>query len=649
MKSLNIPAPFQRSQSRLRVIESLFDLYPQAALLLDLTNNHVVIANAKATEMTTFTRNELLDQEISTLFPEWNENGKLHNFETQTNSVATVVARHNGPPIEALVTLNRLDSPSSWVFATLLPAEVHQKQQAERVRLSQRKQALEDLLSAIQEPDLKQAMSAALEAGQALIGASILSIYLADAHSPELRYVDLRGMRGKLPPTISPNDGSTLQQSTLWMPGKRATNDLQRTARAARFSYLASSPLGNAQALNGLVVVADPNLAPPDDILEQVQLLATALSTIIQQHTLADNLRNQQKAQEHNLFIGHTIHESVQDGIILVTPDLTIQEMNPSVEWMLGYAAREVAGMPIENVLVGAENLIPALQDAQRNIPTYNLGSVHIHRRDGRTFLAHIRILPVNIADILEGIVILVRDLSEQEQFQARSQQLEQRALLGEVTAIFAHEVRNPINNISTGLQLMADNLPADDPQRALISRLEIDCNRLTHLMQSVLAFSRPVETKTEAVDLGSLLERLIERWRPRLSRVDVHPLLTNKAQGRFILGDPRSLEQVFANLFSNAVEAMSNEGGLLVINLRMIPSSGGRDQIEVSISDNGPGIPEEIRERIFEPFFTTTSHGTGLGLSIAKRIVTAHKGTINVTSVPGGTVFQIIFPAFIS
>jgi signal transduction histidine kinase len=93
----------------------------------------------------------------------------------------------------------------------------------------------------------------------------------------------------------------------------------------------------------------------------------------------------------------------------------------------------------------------------------------------------------------------------------------------------------------------------------------------------------------------------------------------------------------------------MSNEGGLLVINLRMIPSSGGRDQIEVSISDNGPGIPEEIRERIFEPFFTTTSHGTGLGLSIAKRIVTAHKGTINVTSVPGGTVFQIIFPAFIS
>jgi PAS domain S-box-containing protein len=397
--------------------------------------------------------------------------------------------------------------------------------------------------------------------------------------------------------------------------------------------------------LLGLLVLACAEGNIPDEYLQILNILAATFTGIIQQNILRTNLLSDEKKKEHLLLIGDTIKEGVQEGILLLSPDLTIQDLNPAAETLLGYATLEVCGQPVGNVLIGADNLVPALQSAQQGIITPNLGDVRLHRRNGSTFPAHVRILPMNSSDRLQGVLVLLRDLSEHELFQVRNQQLEQRALLGEVTAIFAHEVRNPINNISTGLQLMAYNLPQDDPNQEVINRLNQDCNRLTHLMTSVLAFSRPVENKIEPINLAELLPSLLERWRPRLTRLNISQDLKILTTNCTISGDLRSLEQVFNNLIGNAVEAMKESGGSLVIHVRPTPAIGGLEHVEVSIADDGPGIPDGIRERIFEPFFTTNRNGTGLGLAIAKRIITAHKGTIQVASVPGGTVFQVLFP----
>ena len=151
-----------------------------------------------------------------------------------------------------------------------------------------------------------------------------------------------------------------------------------------------------------------------------------------------------------------------------------------------------------------------------KDLPTLKAENLHLYRRSGETFLAQVSVLPARIEDSVQGTIILIQDMSEKEQIQAQAQQLEQRALLGEVTAIFAHEVRNPINNISTGLQLMGYNLPDDDPNQEIIARLQSDCDRLGELMKSVLAFSRPTEYEMEAVDIGPLLNRLLDRQRSR-------------------------------------------------------------------------------------------------------------------------------------
>jgi signal transduction histidine kinase len=274
-----------------------------------------------------------------------------------------------------------------------------------------------------------------------------------------------------------------------------------------------------------------------------------------------------------------------------------------------------------------------------------SIGSIKLFRRNGESFQANLRIIPIVNEASLNDIIILFHDLSKQEEYRLKNQQLEQRALLGEVTASFAHEVKNPINNIFTGLQLLAINLPQDDPNQKNIARIEEDCERLTSLVKSSLTFVRPMEYKLESIPLDQLISNLLERWRSRLVKLNIKYQVQADKSVPNIDGDYRALEQVFTNLINNAIEAMETSGGMLSIKIRNATEGEEQAHIEVSISDTGPGIPAELREKIFEPFFTTKQHGTGLGLAIVKRIVTAHKGSIYVNSILGGTNFVVQFP----
>jgi signal transduction histidine kinase len=187
--------------------------------------------------------------------------------------------------------------------------------------------------------------------------------------------------------------------------------------------------------------------------------------------------------------------------------------------------------------------------------------------------------------------------------------------------------------------------MSGSDPNQDVITRMLSDCGRLDHLMESVLSYSRPMENTFHPIDMSQLLQRILDRWHPRLAKVNVKLFFQPNADLPKILGDHRSLEQVFTNLISNAIEAMSKTGGTLTVRLQSSDAIPNRPQIEVILSDDGPGIPDEIRERIFDPFVSHRSKGTGLGLAITKRIVTAHQGTITVNSFPGGTVFHVFLP----
>jgi PAS domain S-box-containing protein len=646
-RTLQIPnVKFLRNrQPSLREIENLLDYIPQGALLLDLDRNRILLANAKIAELTAFTRAELTNSDIEGLLPKLSN--YIQDFPAADNSTTFIdtIRTHQGSNIDVMVDLIRLNYQGTWGLVILEPSELIELKAAEKKRQLDRYEELYSLASASQETDFQLAMQNALEAGHRLTGADHLALYLDKSNNPGLELTLTWGSEKIFPEFINPDIADDLTKPIIWTPGKRASNPLFQSARAANFDYLAYYPLGEQGEHNGLLVLAANNGEHTQDNSSVSMILAATISGIIKQHNLHECFRLNEMQVKHDLNIGERIKEFTKDGVILLSPELMIEDLNPEAETLLGYATQEICGQIVSNVLIGPSNLIPALQAAQDGISSPNLGEVHLHRRDGVAFLAHISTIPLMAGSQLQGVLIFFRDLSAHEEFEIRNQQLEQRALLGEVTAIFAHEVRNPINNISTGLQLMAMNLPQEDPNQEVISRLSDDCNRLTHLMQSVLTFSRPPENKFQKVELAVLIPTLLERWRPRLARLNVKHEFLVTIENSTIMGDPRTLEQVFSNLIGNSVEAMKKTGGTLTISIRTSHQEGNRQHIEINVIDNGPGIPNDLIDRIFEPFVTTNRNGTGLGLSIAKRIVTAHKGTICANSVAGGTVFQVIFP----
>lgn len=377
-----------------------------------------------------------------------------------------------------------------------------------------------------------------------------------------------------------------------------------------------------------------------------MELLAALLLSLFQQQMLVNNL-NQKIDQSLKIFnIRNQTYDYMNEAVLILDKNLVISEINPAAEFMLGYANWEVKGQSYENILIGTDRLLPALLDALKGNATFNIGKAVLNRRSGLSFPVQVKVIPVTTEGQVTAMEILITDISEHEESKAVTQQLEHRAVLGDYTAAFAHDVRNPINNISTGLQLLSATLEENDPNQDTINRMQGDCTRLNHLMESFLAFSRPLELKFEPFDVEPFLKRIIDRWQPRMARVNVKPMLNVDKNIKRIVGDPRSLENVFTNLISNALEAMTETGDTLAMKAIMVKEINGYPNVEISVSDNGPGIPADVKERIFEPFVTTRKMGTGLGLAITKQIVNAHKGSIKVDSFPGGTVFTVQLPA---
>ena len=628
-------------------IETLLNSLPQAAIIVNNLNDHIQLVNTKAMELTAYTRSELTLVDFQNLFQKikFEDLEVGDQVEEVRNPSVYELIRRGGSKIVIQVTISPLGENNKFSLISFELDEQYRLHKEEEERSRNLWDHLNQLSRALLSPDLDKSLSLVLQASLELTGASSLCIYQVSSSLPNLQRLAFTGTNPNYPEEISNQDFSHLQTPVLWSKGKRAMINLHRLAHASNTSYIASAPIGETNAYIGLVVASGENSAPSINLLPQMTFLSSQINNIIQGHAL--NIQLRQDIQEYltKFLINNAIFNTMEDGVIILSPDLTIKSLNPSAELYLGYATVEISGQLIENVLIGSDDLKSSFQVVQNEQRIDSIGSIKLYRRNGESFQANLRIIPIVNENTINSIIILFHDLSDQEEYRLKNQQLEQRATLGEVTASFAHEVRNPINNIFTGLQLLAINLPPDDPNQKNIARLEEDCERLTSLVKSSLIFVRPMEYKPESINLGQLIPNLLERWRSRLVKLNIKYQVQADQSVPPMEGDYRALEQVFTNLINNAIEAMESTGGMLSLKIRLANEGDEQPHIEVSISDTGPGIPAELREKIFEPFFTTKQHGTGLGLAIVKRIVTAHKGSIYVNSILGGTNFVIQFP----
>jgi PAS domain S-box-containing protein len=218
----------------------------------------------------------------------------------------------------------------------------------------------------------------------------------------------------------------------------------------------------------------------------------------------------------------------------------------------------------------------------------------------------------------------------------------EQAALarLGEMAAVVAHEVKNPLAGIRGALQVISARMPAESRDRAVVGDILARLDSLNEMVHDLLLFARPRMPKLAPVLVGPLIEAtaLLLKKDPGLAGVDV---TVAAGAHHTVDADSELLQIVFSNLLLNAAQAMNGEG-------RVIVSIEGRDGFcDVRVRDTGPGMPPDVRERMFEPFFTTKHRGTGLGLSTAKRLVDLHNGHLRAECPPdGGTIVTVTLPA---
>ncbi|WP_343213377.1 ATP-binding protein [Archangium violaceum] len=216
----------------------------------------------------------------------------------------------------------------------------------------------------------------------------------------------------------------------------------------------------------------------------------------------------------------------------------------------------------------------------------------------------------------------------------------ERLAALGALSAVVAHEVRNPLGAIFNALATLRRFVGPSAPADTLVGILEEEANRLNRLVDDLLDFARPTSPLPQPVPLAHLLEEAVRTATSGQSRVRVEWALAPDVPP--VPVDERMMRQAFLNLALNAVQAMPQGGTLRVAARRGTEHPGA----VVEFTDTGPGIPQQLRERLFEPFFTTKATGTGLGLAIVKRTLDAHRGQIRIESPPsGGTTVVLMLP----
>ena len=249
------------------------------------------------------------------------------------------------------------------------------------------------------------------------------------------------------------------------------------------------------------------------------------------------------------------------------------------------------------------------------------------------------------------------RMIHELEEHQEQLVQSRKIAAIGTLTAGIAHELNNPINNIAISAEALEEDFATLSPDEglAIIHDIQIQSERASEIVKDLLDFARSEQAEVELLSMAELIQSSVKLVRNQLSLAGIQEDLDLPRNLPPVRGDRKSLQQVFLNLFINAIQAMS-ERGVLKVRLSLLehppwqasPSGDGREWIKVEVSDTGGGINPQHLPRVFDPFFTTKSvgKGTGLGLSVSYGIIKKHNGYIEVQSTKGqGTTFNVLLP----
>jgi two-component system sensor histidine kinase PilS (NtrC family) len=347
------------------------------------------------------------------------------------------------------------------------------------------------------------------------------------------------------------------------------------------------------------------------------------------------------------------ILRNIRSGVLTVDGFGRLAFINPTAERLLDLDGEALIGLPVlDQLKTRSSELWAAAVAGIRNGRKISRGEGMVVQGAGRVF-------PIGLstttfrqeaqdAPSVTAIFTDISDLKEVQELHMRAERLE---AVAELSASLAHEIRNPLASIRSSVEQLARSKHADEDERFLSGLIVRESDRLSRLLSEFLDFARVRATHFAPLDLHSVVVAVVRLIR---AHPDCRPDATITIEGGHTLleGDEDLLHRVAANLVLNAVQAARGPikvtVSVSVAQASEIPHGTDLEHaIRLQVRDNGPGIPEEVRERLFQPFVSGRSGGSGLGLAIVQRAVEAHRGLVLVDSGPGsGTTFTIFLPA---
>ena len=246
------------------------------------------------------------------------------------------------------------------------------------------------------------------------------------------------------------------------------------------------------------------------------------------------------------------------------------------------------------------------------------------------------------------GASMFFKDLTRVEQLEERERLRDRLAAVGEMAAVIAHEVKNPLAGIEVMAGLLRRKIPDAPDAQAVLKDIINEAKMANSIVQEVLDFVRPIRLQVEHTAVAGAVQGAIQLADTKARRGGVKVSVEIPEGLPQIQADQHQLTQVFTNLLMNAYEAMGGSGHVSITasRLRLEDGSDPREAVLVQVADDGPGIPPDVAEKVFDPFFTTKPQGSGLGLAIVRKIVDAHDGRIDLrTAVGQGTTIRVTLP----
>jgi len=272
------------------------------------------------------------------------------------------------------------------------------------------------------------------------------------------------------------------------------------------------------------------------------------------------------------------------------------------------------------------------------------LGREFALQSSGGTRIIAISLSALLSEDRIAGTIIHIEDITEKRKKETQLRRAESLAALTTLAAGVAHEINNPLGSISIRIQLLEKLLKPENTDKAAIKKhlnvVKEEMDRLKHIVVDFLFAVRPMDIQLMSENPAQIVEEIADLIQPEADRMGINVEVSIGDDLPRVLMDKRHIKQALLNLIQNAMAAMPKGGNL------GIAVAATNDELTISVSDTGTGIPEDMLTKIFEPYFTTKKSGTGLGLTITFKIIKEHSGDISLESKEGkGSTFTIHLP----